>query len=78
MLCLALTAGEYLTIGDNVVIQVGRVEGGRCQLVVHAPREIAILRGEVLEREGGQRPACIFRTRSDWKNAEQNNPVSPG
>lgn len=60
MLCLNLTPGEYMTIGGNVVVQLDRVSGDRCKLVVEAPREIPILRGEVLERTGGERPACVF------------------
>ena len=60
MLCLNLAPGEYITIGDNVVVQLDRISGDRCKLVVQAPREISILRGEVLERNGGQRPDCVF------------------
>ena len=60
MLCLNLTPGEYMTIGENVVVQLDRVSGDRCKLVIEAPREVPILRGEVLERTGGERPACVF------------------
>ncbi len=59
MLKISLTPGEYLTIGDNVVVQLCRSEGGRAYLAVEAPREIPIVRGAVLEREGGQKPACL-------------------
>ena len=60
MLCLSLNQGEYMTIGGNVVVQLDRISGDRCKLVVEAPREIPILRGEVLERTGGQRPGCVL------------------
>ncbi len=60
MLCLSLLPGEYLTIGDNVVLQYDRTTGERCRIVVHAPREIPIVRGKVLEREGAERPDCVF------------------
>lgn len=56
MLKLSLTQGEYLTIGDHIVIQLFRSEGGRAYLAIDAPREVPIVRGAVLEREGGQRP----------------------
>ncbi len=59
MLKISLTPGEYLTIGDNVVVQLCRCEGGRAYLAVAAPREIPIVRGAALEREGGQKPACL-------------------
>lgn len=62
MLCLNLNQGEYMTIGDNVVVQLDRISGDRCKLMVDAPREIPILRGAVLERTGGERPGCIFDT----------------
>lgn len=56
MLKISLTQGEYLTIGDNIVVQLYRSEGGRSYLAIDAPREVPIVRGAVLEREGGQRP----------------------
>ena len=59
MLCLNLNQGEYMTIGEDVVVQLDHVTGDRCRLVIHAPREVPILRGEVLEREGARRPDCL-------------------
>ena len=59
MLCLALAQGEYLTIGSNVVVQLDRMAGDRCKLMIQAPREIHVIRGKVLEREGGERPDCV-------------------
>ena len=60
MLCLNLNQGEYLTIGEDVVVQLHSISGDRCKLVIHAPKEIPVLRGKVLERTGGQRPECVF------------------
>ena len=59
MLCLSLNQGEYMTIGEDVVVQLDHVTGDRCRLVIHAPKEVPILRGEVLERHGGQKPSCV-------------------
>ena len=56
MLKLSLTPGEYLTIGDNVVVQLYRSTDGRSYLAIDAPREVSVVRGAVLEREGGKRP----------------------
>ena len=76
MLCLNLNQGEYLTIGEDVVVQLDSISGDRCKLVVEAPREVPILRGEVLERGGGKRPDCVFdgpyRHRSDipWNRSK--------
>jgi len=59
MLCLNLNQGEYLTIGEDVVVQLDSISGDRCKLVINAPKEIAVLRGKVLERNGGHRPADV-------------------
>ena len=60
MLCLTLNQGEYMTINSDLVIQLDRITGDRCKLVIEAPREIPVVRGKVLEREGGERPDCVF------------------
>ena len=59
MLKLTLLPEEYLTINDNIVVQLLRTAGGRADLAVGAPREIPVVRGSVLERNGGERPACL-------------------
>ncbi len=60
MLCLSLLPGEYLTIGKDIVLQYDRTIGERCRVVVNAPKEVPIMRGELLERTGGERPDCVF------------------
>ena len=60
MLSLNLRPGEYMTIGGDVVVQLDRMSGDRCKLLIDAPRELTVLRGEVLERGGGQRPDCVL------------------
>ena len=59
MLCISLLPNEYLVVGDQTVIQYDRLRGERVHLTVNAPREVSVVRGEVLERQGGQRPACV-------------------
>lgn len=59
MLKLSLLPDEYLTIDDNIVIQLTRVAGGRADVAIEAPRTVPVLRGAVLERTGGKRPACL-------------------
>lgn len=59
MLKLTLLPNEYLVIGDNTVVQLARIAGGRADLAIDAPRTVPIVRGAVLERDGGQRPACL-------------------
>ena len=57
MLSLQLKSGEYLTIGDEIAVQIFEESGSTFRVAVKAPREIPILRGEVLERTG-ERPAA--------------------
>ena len=59
MLCITLLPGDYFTVGSDTVIQFDRLSGERIHLIVNAPREVPILRGEVLERQGGKRPGCV-------------------
>lgn len=60
MLCISLLPNDYFTIGDDVVVQFGRLEGERVHLTIKAPREVPIVRGQVLERQGKQRPDCVM------------------
>ena len=62
MLMLQLRTGEYITISDNVVVQVSEISGERCKLMIEAPREIPVVRGELLERAGQERPECVLET----------------
>lgn len=59
MLCISMRAGDYFTVGENTVVQFDRLTGDRVHLTINAPREVPVLRGDVLERSGGQRPGCV-------------------
>ncbi len=47
MLILTRKAGETITIGENIQIQVLGIKGGQVRIGVDAPREIAVNREEV-------------------------------
>lgn len=49
MLILQRKAGESLVIGEDVLVTVVSVEGGRVRLAISAPSEISILRSELLD-----------------------------
>ncbi len=49
MLVLSRKIGERIHIGDEVFIEIRRVAGNRVTIAVNAPREVRILRGELLE-----------------------------
>ena len=63
MLFLQLKSGEYLTIGEDIAVQVFQETGDRIRVAVSAPRDLAILRGEVRERNGAQRPDGLLSGR---------------
>ena len=51
-----------MTIGDNIIVQMNDISGSHCKLMIEAPREIPVVRGEVLERTGAERPECVMKT----------------
>jgi len=50
MLNLTIKAGEYFTIGDDIKVVVTGGSGNHYRVMVDAPREYNIVRGEVLEK----------------------------
>jgi carbon storage regulator len=59
MLVLTRKLMEKLFIGDDICVTVVRLEGGQVRLGIDAPREVAVVRAELVpERAGPQfRPA---------------------
>lgn len=49
MLVLSRKVSERIYIGEDIFIEVRRVAGNRVTLAVNAPREVRVLRGELLE-----------------------------
>lgn len=48
MLILNRKAGESLQIGDDITITVVSLDGGRAKLAISAPKDISILREELI------------------------------
>lgn len=57
MLSLGRNPGEYLVIGDTIVVQVVSIDG-QLRLSIDAPRDMPILRGEIYEQDHLP-PKCI-------------------
>lgn len=57
MLSLGRNPGEYLVIGEDIVIQVVSMEGD-LRLSIDAPKNVSIVRGEVYEKSH-DKPACL-------------------
>ncbi|QEG43573.1 carbon storage regulator [Roseimaritima ulvae] len=51
MLILSRKLGETIQVGSNVVIKVTAVKGGRVQIGIDAPQEVAIRRGDLAPLE---------------------------
>ena len=49
MLMLQRKVGETIVISDNICIKVVDASNGSVRLAIDAPREISILRGELIE-----------------------------
>ncbi|WP_442505687.1 carbon storage regulator [Novipirellula sp. SH528] len=47
MLVLSRKVGETIQIGTDITLTINRVAGGRVQIGIVAPREVAIRRGEL-------------------------------
>jgi len=47
MLVLGRKPGEYVMIGDNIMVKVVRSADGDLRLAIDAPREVNIMRGEL-------------------------------
>lgn len=47
MLSLRLKTGEYLTIGDDIKVQVFKQTGDSVELAIQAPRDLTVLRGKL-------------------------------
>ena len=77
MLSLNIKSGEYITIGDDVVVQIFR-DGADARVEVKAPREMTILRGSLHERAGkkpdgllSERPKGLAERTKNAKNMEK-------
>jgi carbon storage regulator len=47
MLVLSRKAGQTLVIAENIVVTILEIDGDRVKVGVKAPRQIAVLRGEL-------------------------------
>jgi len=54
MLVLSRKVGQTIVLGEGIVVQVVKVQGGRVKLAIQAPASVAIRRGELLPEDDFQ------------------------
>ena len=62
MLILSRRVGECITIGNDIVIKVVEISGNQIRLGIDAPREVRVLRGEIINamKEENRAAAAAF------------------
>lgn len=53
MLVLSRKQGETIKIGDAITITVRRIKGNEVRIGVDAPKEVRVVRGELLNKKAG-------------------------
>lgn len=76
MLTLTRKLGQRIHVGDEVVVEVLSIGGGLVKLGVHAPRRVAVHRGELLEgvraaNRAAPRPNVSASERERIRDAER-------
>ena len=61
MLVLTRKLMEKLYIGDDICVTVVRLEGGQVRLGIEAPREVAVVRAELVPERQGAKPGSAIR-----------------
>ena len=51
MLVLGRKPGEYVMVGDDIKVKVIRSEEGDLRLAIEAPKDVDIIRGELIENK---------------------------
>ena len=58
MLALSVQEGDYITIGDDIVIQIYAQKGKLTRIAIDAPREMPVVRSKLVEEQGAT-PECM-------------------
>jgi len=61
MLVLSRKPGESIFIGDDIEIVVTKTDYGSARIAISAPREVLIVRGELMDRAEELREKFVMR-----------------
>jgi carbon storage regulator len=56
LLVLQRRVGDYIKIGENIWVRLMSIQGQQARIGIEAPRDVLILRGELLAEGGPPRP----------------------
>ena len=62
MLILQRRPNESLRIGDDIEVTVVAIEGGKVRLAISAPKDVTILRSELISARDANRDAAMEQT----------------
>ncbi len=60
MLVISRKVSESILIGDNIEIIISEISGDRAKVCINAPKEIPIVRKELLETQSLNREASVL------------------
>ena len=71
MLVISRKTGEGLRIGDNITLQVVSVSGDKVTLAIDAPREIKIMRDELIQTIEANQSSSQISTEGNYISLAQ-------
>ena len=72
MLIITRKKGESLMIGDDIEITISKIEDGSVKIGIQAPKEVSILRKELLEEKKNENKNAANMNFDLLKNIKRN------
>jgi carbon storage regulator len=84
MLVLTRKPGEKIVIGGNITLVVCELEGNKVRLAIDAPRDVRILRGELIDFKTAKPAATsdpsdadLAARPADWRHVAPDLVIQP-